>query len=532
MYEKPFIFKINDNGTGPNLLLQVCLERGWQEHTEENTPKDRWNIWWRTSGFSLSQYRTLRGWQFTNHVPRGSCICKKDNLSRYLKVMKNTYGNIYDFSPEAFILPLDYSKLVEHCSRIKLQTDSNNNLVWICKPVGQSQGRGISLFRNPLTVYVYREGLARFSTNKFSMKDITNKYAHLTNCAINKQGPGYLEMKDKVGAGCKWTLRQLRHYLNQNGIDDWLVWQRIASLIVLTIASQIGGIPTSKNCFEFYGFDILLDQDLKPWLLEVNLSPALGTDCDIDPAVKKPMLHDLFDLLGLPVCNTGLCLFESISRMPVGDETDDFSDDDFQPINSAKTAANVVAMACKWKNHLSTQNLRKGRFKTKPLRSKNNRITLSQEEKQIRRHHHVPIKNISSYTAYHKDNSRMKTKSDSDDSSCCQLDENQPGYKWGNGVDWRCSLKESGDWVRVYPLLVKEHCGWRRHPNSVKEGRVKDHEVRLVVGNLSRLSKMVKEVFTANEGSPDEKKDSMLIGDYLAIDAVWHPAPGFHEENS
>lgn len=42
---------------------------------------------------------------------------------------------------------------------------------------------------------------------------------------------------------------------------------------------------------------------------QVNLSPALGNDCDVDPAVKKPMLHDMFDLLGLPVCNTGLSLF-------------------------------------------------------------------------------------------------------------------------------------------------------------------------------------------------------------------------------
>jgi hypothetical protein len=44
-------------------------------------------------------------------------------------------------------------------------------------------------------------------------------------------------------------------------------------------------------------------------VFQVNLSPALGNDCDIDTVVKKPMLHDLFDLLGLPMCNTGLSLF-------------------------------------------------------------------------------------------------------------------------------------------------------------------------------------------------------------------------------
>ena len=40
------------------------------------------------------------------------------------------------------------------------------------------------------------------------------------------------------------------------------------------------------------------------------MSPALGVDCEIDSEVKKPLLHDLFDLLGLPVCNTGLSLFK------------------------------------------------------------------------------------------------------------------------------------------------------------------------------------------------------------------------------
>lgn len=48
--------------------------------------------------------------------------------------------------------------------------------------------------------------------------------------------------------------------------------------------------------------------------MQVNLSPALGVDCDADPVVKKPMLHDLFDLLGMPVCNTGLSLFRIWSK--------------------------------------------------------------------------------------------------------------------------------------------------------------------------------------------------------------------------
>lgn len=53
----------------------------------------------------------------------------------------------------------------------------------------------------PLTIYLYREGLARFGTEKFSLADLDNPFAHLTNSSLNKLGPGYTEMKERVGAG-------------------------------------------------------------------------------------------------------------------------------------------------------------------------------------------------------------------------------------------------------------------------------------------------------------------------------------------
>lgn len=343
---RPFIFRINENGSGPNLLVQVCAERGWREYNEGAT-RDNWNLWWRSQGFPVSLYKSLKSWQFTNHIPKASSICRKDTLARFLRCMRNVYGAVYDFSPPVYNLPLEFNKLVAECSRNRL-TGLEDDDVWICKPVGQSQGRGIYLFRklseltydsntivqryirnpfliggykfdlrlyvcvpsyHPLTVYLYREGLVRFSTDKFSLNDLNNPFCHLTNSSLNKLGPGYMEMKDRVGSGCKWTLKQLRHYLAQAGLCDWLLWQRVAAIVVLTVLAQVPSIPPTANCFEFLGFDILVDSSLRPWLLEVNLSPALGNDCDVDPAVKKPMLHDLFDLLGLPVCNTGLQLF-------------------------------------------------------------------------------------------------------------------------------------------------------------------------------------------------------------------------------
>lgn len=55
--------------------------------------------------------------------------------------------------------------------------------------------------------------------------------------------------------------------------------------------------PNIENCFELFGFDIMIDQGLKPWLLEVNSSPALAMDGAADQKVKPEMLKDTFKLL-------------------------------------------------------------------------------------------------------------------------------------------------------------------------------------------------------------------------------------------
>ena len=78
------------------------------------------------------------------------------------------------------------------------------------------------------------------------------------------------------------------------------MWIRVTNIVNLALLCQLPQVPNISKCFELYGFDILVDSNLRPWLLEVNQSPALMVDCSVDQHIKKPMLHDLFDLVGLP----------------------------------------------------------------------------------------------------------------------------------------------------------------------------------------------------------------------------------------
>lgn len=64
-------------------------------------------------------------------------------------------------------------------------------------------------------------------------------------------------------------------------------------------SSNIDTKKKNNNCFELLGFDILVDECFKPWLLEVNLSPSLNTDSALDFKVKGALIADLFTLVGV-----------------------------------------------------------------------------------------------------------------------------------------------------------------------------------------------------------------------------------------
>ncbi len=90
----------------------------------------------------------------------------------------------------------------------------------------------------PLRVYVFKEGLARFASETYTQKiDKDNKFMHLTNYSINKKNDNFVynQGEEQDDVGFKWSLSAFCNHLEQVGIDMDLLWSRIYDLIIKSI---------------------------------------------------------------------------------------------------------------------------------------------------------------------------------------------------------------------------------------------------------------------------------------------------------
>jgi len=130
----------------------------------------------------------------------------------------------------------------------------------------------------------------------------------LTNYAINKNHEDY-ESGDEDNTGHKKSLEHILEFIREeHGCDS--MWERIKDIIAKTLITVEPSLAHSyrssrpqdlenSTCFEVLGFDILIDDKLRPWVLEVNHAPSFNTDSDIDREAKRAVIFDTINMLNL-----------------------------------------------------------------------------------------------------------------------------------------------------------------------------------------------------------------------------------------
>ena len=84
-----------------------------------------------------------------------------------------------------------------------------------------------------------------------------------------------------------------------------MIWNQIESIVIKTIISAskeyYKNIFPSKinNSFELYGFDILIDEKYRAWIMEVNVNPSLHCTSPLDLSIKTDLISDIFNVVGI-----------------------------------------------------------------------------------------------------------------------------------------------------------------------------------------------------------------------------------------
>nr|KAF6498396.1 tubulin tyrosine ligase like 4 [Rousettus aegyptiacus] len=327
----------------PNIVKQTI----GRSHFKISKKNDDWLGCWGHHMKSPS-FRSIREHQKLNHFPGSFQIGRKDRLWRNLSRMQSRFGKKeFSFFPQSFILPQD-AKL------LRKAWESSSRQKWIVKPPASARGIGIQVIHkwsqlpkrrpllvqrylhkpylisgskfdlriyvyvtsyDPLRIYLFSDGLVRFASCKYSpsMKSLGNKFMHLTNYSVNKKNAEYQANADETACqGHKWALKALWNYLSQKGVNSDAIWEKIKDVVVKTIISSEPYVTSllkmyvrrSYSCHELFGFDIMLDENLKPWVLEVNISPSLHSNSPLDISIKGQMIRDLLNLAGFVLPNT------------------------------------------------------------------------------------------------------------------------------------------------------------------------------------------------------------------------------------
>eukprot|EP00842_Homolaphlyctis_polyrhiza_P004826 jgi/Hompol1/5344/HPOL_004348-RA len=279
------------------------------------------------------------------------------NIKRYRKEFEKEKEKIQpnmrymytDFLPTTYTLPGDYNLFAEEFRK-------NPSAVWIMKPTDKARGIGIFIINKlaqikkwsrdhkmqlsageevwsyanckdtyvvsryidnplligskkfdlrlyvlvtswrPLVAYRHAQGFCRFCAVKYNLdaEELDNNFIHLTNVSIQKYGEDYNEAN-----GGKWNFKNLMMFLQstRGHAATQKLNDEIDSILIHSLRAVSNLMTNDRHCFECYGYDIIVDADLRPWLIEVNASPSLSATTASDRMMKHCLINDIINLV-------------------------------------------------------------------------------------------------------------------------------------------------------------------------------------------------------------------------------------------
>ena len=185
-----------------------------------------------------------------------------------------------------------YSKMY-CCNDIIIQKYLDNPLLYKKR---KFDIRCFVLLDSNLNLFYCREGHLKGSSELYNVKN-SNKFIHITNYSFQKKSSKF----QKYEEGNEISYNDFKLFLKEENIPlekfDLMI-EQIKFLIKVSFKSVSKKLYKINNvlCFELFGYDFIIDNDFKPWILEINNNPGLCISSSVIKKIIPRMIDDAFRL--------------------------------------------------------------------------------------------------------------------------------------------------------------------------------------------------------------------------------------------
>ncbi|XP_062282593.1 protein polyglycylase TTLL10 [Scomber scombrus] len=360
----PFYYFGGSNGA--EIVSNYCESRGWKRIY--NKHREDFKLKWCETKSQANYCNFREGEQLVYQIPNNKVLTTKIGLLSSLREYERVSSKVHhgrvlrrlkmeEFIPTTFRMDVKGER--EAFFAQQEGVSNNKSHMWICKPTGLNQGRGIFLLKSQEDVAAFRLKLQdtevsqanrktrhrrpqarivqhyiqsplllkgkKFDVRSYLLIACTAPYmvffrhgyvrltcdlydpssnnlsAHLTNQYMQKKNPLYSQLKEDT----VWTMESFNAYVNdrfQVAKDlprDWVLGvfaKRMQQIMTQCFLAVKSKLDCRLGFFDLIGCDFMVDEDFKVWLLEMNCNPALHTNCEVLKEAVPSIVVETLDL--------------------------------------------------------------------------------------------------------------------------------------------------------------------------------------------------------------------------------------------